>query len=134
MVTVMEGWGSEDLAVEWMGETLCEKMQQHAGIDVLRNGYKRTQLTTQRLQVVNTAYSSNICNLLKYRPAYNYAYVQMAHRVPVCCSVYSCGMHSMMTVVKVALSVINTFLRGKFTVYFSTYIYIYVILLKAKCT
>ena len=128
MVTVVEGCVSGDLAVEWMRKAFSGKMQwpfQHAGVDVLEIDIKElgTQLTTQRLQVVNTAYSSNICNLLKYRPAYNYAYVHIAHvTVPVCCSVYSCGMHSMMIVVKVALLVINTFLRGNFSVLFYIHI------------
>ena len=91
MVTVVEGCGSGYLAVEWMRKVFSRKMQwpfQHAGVDVLEMDIKelRTQLTTQRLQVVNTAYSSNICKntgLHITMPMYIY----MAHRVPVCCSV-----------------------------------------------
>ena len=43
MLAVVEGCGSGDLAVKWMKEALCEKMQwpfQHAGVDVLEMGIK----------------------------------------------------------------------------------------------
>ena len=48
MVTVVEGCGSGDLAVEWMRKAFSGKMQWpflHAGVDVLEIDIKNSELS-----------------------------------------------------------------------------------------